>query len=107
MASPASLAFASSLGQGFCRSSLVNRRNPSRQSRKRHLVLTTRAADYPTPDLDVPSNRNYQEAKALSKEAGGPADEELGDTAVVLPVSDKCIHGIRGGRQLNVRNARF
>jgi hypothetical protein len=31
------------------------------------LVLTTRAADYPTPDLDVPSNRNYQEAKALSK----------------------------------------
>jgi len=67
MASPASLAFASSLGQDFCRSSLVNRRNPSRQSRKRHLVLTTRAADYPTPDLDVPSNRNYQEAKALSK----------------------------------------
>ena len=67
MASPASLAFASSLGQGFCRSSIVNRRNPSRQSRKRHLVLTTRAADYPTPDLDVPSNRNYQEAKALSK----------------------------------------
>ena len=27
------------------------------------------------------------EAKALSEEAGGPADEELGDTAVVLPVS--------------------
>ena len=27
------------------------------------------------------------EAKALSEEAGWPADEELGDTAVVLPVS--------------------
>ena len=27
------------------------------------------------------------EAKALSKEAGGPADEELGDTTEVLPVS--------------------
>ena len=42
-----------------------------------------RAADFPTPELDVPSNANYQEAKALSaKLASNEAAEPLGVVVV-------------------------
>ena len=51
--------------------SLPRRRPPSSRG-----PLRVRAGDFPTPELDVPSNRNYQEAKALSaKLASSPATE--------------------------------
>ena len=60
-----SLSFASSLGVGLRVPSRASRPR-ARALRARERVAPPRAGDFPKPDLDVPSNANYQEAKALS-----------------------------------------
>ena len=61
-----SLSFAPSLGAGVRVRRERASRPRARALRPRVRVAPPRAGDFPKPDLDVPSNANYQEAKALS-----------------------------------------
>ena len=61
-----SLSFAPSLGAGVRVGRERASRPRARALRPRVRVAPPRAGDFPKPDLDVPSNANYQEAKALS-----------------------------------------
>jgi 15-cis-phytoene desaturase len=47
-------------------SASVRHRGVARGRDASPLVVAPRASDYPAPELDVPSNANYQDAKALS-----------------------------------------
>ena len=59
------LSFAPSLGAGV-RVGRERASRPRARALRPRVRVAPRAGDFPKPDLDVPSNANYQEAKALS-----------------------------------------
>ena len=71
-----SFAFSSSLGSRF-------KYKPTRVSSKLR-VVSPRAGDYPKPDLDFPSNKNFQEAKALSSSIASNATSVTTPQRVII-----------------------
>eukprot|EP00976_Prorocentrum_cordatum_P107941 1194735-Prorocentrum_minimum.AAC.4 len=72
------------VGSGGTRVSQIRRtRTNPRHGRcqGRQRVMRVLAGDFPTPDLDTPSNTNYQEAKALSRKIKVCARTALGSIA--------------------------